>query len=144
MTKQRHWKQQWDPNAKFIYRRRLKLQRKEPPHEVFYVDQFEDVDIAFWGISRVRRLWEQQAIELKHFKAPTFKPGVVTQNAPVSKVSSVPPEIAIETELPAIEPDPEPAEVDPAPGIEEVSKSASDEPTPAEPAAELDPEPEAP
>lgn len=85
-TKFRHWKQRFDLNAEFIYRRRLLVGEKMKKHTVIkdccpqqveervgvYVEQGDTVDKEFWGKHRLRRLWDSNAIELKDWKDPVL------------------------------------------------------------------------
>jgi hypothetical protein len=62
----RHWKQQFDPNAQFIWRRST----------LFNCVQFEAGDvlpddvILKMGVNKLRRLWQSSRIELHEFDAP--------------------------------------------------------------------------
>lgn len=62
----RHWKQQFDPNSQFIWRRST----------LFNGVQFEAGDvlpddvIRKMGVNKLRRLWQSGRIELQEFDAP--------------------------------------------------------------------------
>lgn len=83
ISRRRHWKQRWDPDAKFIYRRALKLSDPETG-KAFRVLVGDDVDSEFWGRGRLRRLWDQAAIELKDFEPPVVIYGRAAGEAPVA------------------------------------------------------------
>ena len=68
ISKSRHWKQKWNPNAEFVYRRSLKIGDGRGNYRTVCVG--DDVDKELWGLAKLKRLWESGAIEIKGWKAP--------------------------------------------------------------------------
>ena len=115
----RHWKQRWDPNARFIFRRRT----------LYSGEVFEAGDIIPETLAnnraKLRRFWEAKRIELAEFEAPNVQTGQRTteeriehirkvfsppgsQDQPPAQVPEAAPEAAPETP-PETAPKPEPA-----------------------------------
>lgn len=61
----RHWRQHFDGNADFIYRRPMKIDTENGPKTVY---PGEMVDKDQWGGAKLRRLWESNYIELADFR----------------------------------------------------------------------------
>ena len=69
IRKLRHWKQQFDPNAKFILRRGLKFNGE-------ILEQGAPIpDELFNNKAKLRRFWESRTIELWEFDAPDVATG---------------------------------------------------------------------
>lgn len=62
----RHWKQQFDPNAQFIWRRATTFNGVECKAG----DVLSDDVILKMGVNKLRRLWQSSRIELHEFEAP--------------------------------------------------------------------------
>ena len=62
----RHWKQQFDPNAQFIWRRATTFNGVECAAGDILT---EDVILGM-GVNKLRRLWQASRIELHQFEAP--------------------------------------------------------------------------
>lgn len=76
----RHWKQQFDPNARFIWRRSTLFNGVE------YVagDVLSEDVILKMGVNKLRRLWQSSRIELHQFEAPPtthpLRPGAAPEH----------------------------------------------------------------
>lgn len=70
VRKLRHWKQRFDPNAAFVWRKRTR----------FRGEQYEAGSLLEEGLlhrTKLRRFWEAQRIELAYFEDPNVLTGKV-------------------------------------------------------------------
>lgn len=90
----RHWKQRWDPNAAFVFRRVTDWDGTRFEAGDLVPEEF----IAAVGRTKLRRWWESQRIELAEFEAP-----VTSHGMPVVKEAPVPSEVVPELREEAVE-----------------------------------------
>ena len=74
IRKLRHWKQRYNPNASFIWRRKVTWNGKP------CIPGGSIPDGLAADKSKLRRLWESQWIELAEFEAPNVQTGQVETN----------------------------------------------------------------
>lgn len=74
----RHWKQQFDPNAQFIWRRATTFNGVE----CVAGDVLSDAVILKMGVNKLRRLWQSSRIELHQFEAPPTSHPLLPGGAP--------------------------------------------------------------
>ena len=83
IRKLRHWKQRWDPNAEFIFRRRTRYSG-----EVFEAGDLIPETLAN-NRAKLRRFWEAKRIELAEFEAPNVQTGQRTTEERIEHIKDV-------------------------------------------------------
>ncbi len=95
IRKIRHWKQRYDPKARFVFRRATSWplvtkdgKIKPGPDRIQYPagSIIPDAVVKSMG-AKLRRWWEGHLIELHEFKAPNVTTGVVNMRDPTGKLS---------------------------------------------------------
>ncbi|MGB5810110.1 MAG: hypothetical protein WBG86_06240 [Polyangiales bacterium] len=83
----RHWKQRFNADAKFVWRKALTWHGKRMvPGELV-----SDEIIEQMGRTKLRRFWESHAIELHEFEAPDTSRAATQASAPAKPEASPPP-----------------------------------------------------
>jgi hypothetical protein len=75
IRKIRHWKQRWDPRARFVWRKQTTW--SSPGHKAVTFPPgsvLEDWVIESMGAAKLRRFWESHRIELLEFDVDTGRP----------------------------------------------------------------------
>jgi hypothetical protein len=70
VRKLRHWKQQFNPNARFVLRRPLTIYGEDFPRGHVLSDEL----VTKIGPTKIRRWWESRTIELAEFSEPRYQP----------------------------------------------------------------------
>lgn len=88
-TRNRHWRQRWDPNAPLVFRKRLRMGDDPAKPYVFPGDPVTDAHRAQLGMARLKVWWESGTIERADFD-PNLPGGgqVVHEAAPVAGIES--------------------------------------------------------
>lgn len=79
VRKLRHWKQRFDKNAKFIWRKAVKWQGKSVELGSEIPEDLKN------NRTKLKRFWEAQVIELAEFEEPNVLTGQVPSKAPTKK-----------------------------------------------------------